>query len=204
MRFPTAALFAALAGLGSFIGYQAREAAQTWTAPATAQEIPLCLPVEDAYPEPVLDRVVDNTADLVAPPALEVPEPAPLPAATAINWIDAKDCKSTWPTWVHYWGDNCGPCEQEAHYFLDPEVIRQSTHWNCISQKVTSGKIPQDAFKPPADAPADQQAVFHHVGAPDSTTALATLLYETWPKVMPKPEQSVVQSRKRILGGLLK
>lgn len=128
------------------------------------------------------------------------PEVAPV-EALRIEWVTLEECKPGYPTWVHYYGDNCAPCKRQEATFTDPAVIKQSKAWNCVKVKVADGSpVPRDEFASPSTMPNGKR--LRITGWPQNYTAkdMAARLYKYWRSAM---ERSVVRPRPvaRLLNG---
>lgn len=119
-------------------------------------------------------------------------QPQEAAPAGSIEWREPGDLRPGYPTWVHYYGDNCRACEVEAAHFADQEVVKQSRAWNCVRVRVTRGVVPRDRFLPPAAS--GRKDFAEVVGFPVDGTALdlAQRLYSHWAPAM---EKSVVVRR---------
>lgn len=98
-----------------------------------------------------------------------------------IKWTTWEERNPSWPTWIHYYGDNCPPCIQMEQDFKEQDVITQSQSWNCIKVKLADGSpVPRDVFVSP-DGKTRRNMV---VGRPRTTQLLEDRLYDNWHYVM--------------------
>jgi hypothetical protein len=116
----------------------------------------------------------------------------------SVKWIGSREVNPLAPTLTLYTRtQGCDPCLRLHELLKDEEVVKQSRSWNMRCVIVLSNTpTPAMQFRSPANA--GRVVTLEFPGCPPTPHALATLLYESWAKVMPPPEKSVVKSRHKL------